>query len=411
MVMIATEEVTIKIALGIDVLDAAQSRIAWLFNSFPRLCLSFSGGKDSTVMFHLVAAHARKIKRHFSVLFIDWEAQYSHTITHVESMRAEYQDIVDKFYWVALPLTTQNAVSQYQPEWVCWQSGITWLRNPPLNAITNPLYFPFYRIAMTFEAFIPEFAQWFAQQQPAAILVGIRSDESFQRFGTIASRRKRRYAKDKPWTTCSPQGYVCNAYPIYDWKTEDIWTWFARTQERYNPLYDLMHQAGVSLRNMRICEPFGPEQRKGLWLYHVLEPERWAALCHRVSGANSGRLYAHRTGDFYAHRHLVKPAEHSWHSYALFLLETMPASTAEHFKNKIAIYLRWYQQHGYPADIPDEQEKDLGSKDIPSWRRICKVLLRNDYWCRQLSFSPNKPSNYKRYSQRIRSKRQSWGLL
>lgn len=31
-------------------------------------------------------------------------------------------------------------------------------------------------------------------------------------------------------------------------------------------------------RYMRICEPFGPEQRQGLWLYHVIEPERWAAM-------------------------------------------------------------------------------------------------------------------------------------
>ncbi|PCO26282.1 hypothetical protein CP987_19510, partial [Morganella morganii] len=33
------------------------------------------------------------------------------------------------------------------------------------------------------------------------------------------------------------------------------------------------------------------------------------------------------------------------------------------------------------------------TKDIPSWRRVCKVLLNNDYWCRQLSFSPTKSSH------------------
>jgi predicted phosphoadenosine phosphosulfate sulfurtransferase len=40
-----------------------------------------------------------------------------------------------------------------------------------------------------------------------------------------------------------------------------------------------MFQAGVPPRYMRICEPFGPEQRQGLWLYHVVEPDRWAAMC------------------------------------------------------------------------------------------------------------------------------------
>jgi predicted phosphoadenosine phosphosulfate sulfurtransferase len=63
------------------------------------------------------------------------------------------------------------------------------------------------------------------------------------------------------------------------------------------------------------------------------------------------------------------------------------------------------------ADIPDSQEGDIGSKDIPSWRRICKVLLNNDYWCRALSFSPTKSIHYQRYRERINQKRQQWGIL
>ncbi|NYY73995.1 hypothetical protein DMN57_21105 [Escherichia coli] len=59
---------------------------------------------------------------------------------------------------------------------------------------------------------------------------------------------------------------------------------YANHQQLCNPLYNIMYQAGVPLRHMRICEPFGPEQRQGLWLYHVIEPDRWAAMCARVSG-------------------------------------------------------------------------------------------------------------------------------
>lgn len=172
-----------------------------------------------------------------------------------------------------------------------------------------------------------------------------------------------------------------------------------------------MFQAGVKLHAMRICEPFGPEQRQGLWLYHVLEPECWERVCERVSGANTGSIYANGQGDFYARRQVHKPDDHTWRSYALFLLSSMPQQTAEHYRNKIAIYLRWYQTHGFPDDIPDEQEKDTGSKDIPSWRRICKMLLRNDYWCRTLSFSPNNPNCYERYKKRIQAKRKCWSII
>ncbi|EJI1941598.1 TPA: phosphoadenosine phosphosulfate reductase, partial [Escherichia coli] len=39
------------------------------------------------------------------------------------------------------------------------------------------------------------------------------------------------------------------------------------------------------------------------------------------------------------------------------------------------------------------------------------VLLNNDYWCRALSFSPTKSKNYQRYNERIKGKRQEWGIL
>ncbi|MDW4773113.1 phosphoadenosine phosphosulfate reductase family protein, partial [Escherichia coli] len=74
----------IKIRTGEDVLSSVIQRIEWIFETFPSVCLSFSGGKDSTVLFHLVADVARRRKRHFTVLFIDWEAQYQCTIEHIQ---------------------------------------------------------------------------------------------------------------------------------------------------------------------------------------------------------------------------------------------------------------------------------------------------------------------------------------
>jgi predicted phosphoadenosine phosphosulfate sulfurtransferase len=106
-------------ALGINVLQAARERIAYAFDEFPRIYVSFSGGKDSTVMLHLVMDEAKKRNMKIGVLFIDWEVQYKLTIDHVLAMFELYKENIIP-YWVALPIKTECAISQYEPHWVCW---------------------------------------------------------------------------------------------------------------------------------------------------------------------------------------------------------------------------------------------------------------------------------------------------
>ncbi len=58
-----------------------------------------------------------------------------------------------------------------------------------------------------------------------------------------------------------------------------------------------MHAAGLSLSQMRLCQPYGDDQRRGLWLYHLLEPQTWGKVVARVNGANSGALYVEERGN------------------------------------------------------------------------------------------------------------------
>ncbi len=374
---------------GHNVLTAAKERLMWIFDTFDKICLSFSGGKDSTVLYHLAAEISRIKRKKFSVLFIDWEVQYNTTIRHVENMKMMYQDVTEMFYWVALPLTTVNATSQYKSEWICWEDNITWVRPPPVSAITRKNFFPFYQYAMTFEEFIPSFSLWFSEKRKTTvILTGVRANESLNRYIGLASRHKLRYANDKPWTTASSDGFYYTAYPLYDWDIKDVWIYSSLPGKSNNPLYNSMFQAGVSLCSMRVCEPFGNEQRKGLWLYQIIEPETWNKIYYRVSGASSGARYGNERGVFYAVREqLSKPDNHTWQSFAIFLLQTMPKSTSEHYSKKIKKYIKRYNKNT-EYYIPDYQPNDLGYKNIPSWRRICKALLKNDFWCKSLSFAP-----------------------
>lgn len=396
-----------KRTLGIDVLTSARLRIARVFDDFPRVYVSFSGGKDSGVMLHLVMAEAIKRGRKVGLLFVDLEAQYALTIDYVAEMYRLYADHIEP-YWIALPIHLRNAVSQFEPQWVCWEPGreADWVRQPPEIAITDGSRLPFFRHAMEFEEFVPEFGEWYAQGQLCACFVGIRSDESLNRYRTIA-RRKSTF-EGLQWTTwCGDHLY--NAYPIYDWRTEDIWTYNGREKAPYNRLYDRMHQAGLTIHQARICQPYGDDQRKGLWLYQIIEPQTWARVVARVNGANHGALYVRESGNVLGYRSIAKPDHLTWRQFAERLLASMPPSTAEHYRNKIAVFLKWYRDRGYPSGIPDEGSST--DKDSPSWTRVCKSLLRNDYWCKGLSFTQNKTTAFAKYQSLMRRRRAEWKLI
>lgn len=396
-----------KRKLGMSVLDAARERIAWTFDTFSRLCVSFSGGKDSTVMLHLVMEEAIRRGQRVAVLFIDWEAQYTLTIQHVQHCFDLYRDHIEP-YWIALPLRTVNAVSQFEPEWTCWEPGKNWVRELPDGAISDYSTLPFYTYPMTFEEFVPAFGQWYSQEKLMAGFVGIRTAESLNRWRALRGGPWKSTFEDRSWTTYTG-GSTYNVYPIYDWDVEDLWTYYAQFNKPYNRLYDRMYQAGLTLHQMRICEPYGDEQRKGLWLYHLIEPETWGKVVARVNGANSGALYANESGNVLGNLRITKPEGHTWQSFAMLLLETMPPKTAEHYKNKIAVWLYWYKERG--IEVADHLPDDTGSKDRPSWRRICKMLLRNDYWAKILAFSPTKSAAYERYERVMRKRRAQWGLI
>ena len=89
-------------------------------------------------------------------------------------------------------------------------------------------------------------------------------------------------------------------------------------------------------------------------------------------------------------------------------LDSMPPPTAEHYRNKFAVWMQWYAQRG--VEIADALPGDTGAEDMPSWRRLCKVILKNDYWCKALCFSPTKTGAYDRYKKLMQRRRAEWNL-
>ncbi len=393
----------LKIYKEQNVYDAAIERIKYTFDNFEKIYVSFSGGKDSSVMFHLVVEEAIKRKRKIGILVIDLEAQYKNTIEHIETMLTIYKDNIE-VYWVCLPLLLRNAVSNFDPVWCCWdrEAKDVWVRDFPKNfkVIKDFDYFDFYQEKMEFEEFMVLFGEWYTQgTYLTAGFVGIRADESLNRFRTIASKTKEMHGNKRYTTKVSENLY--NIYPIYDWKTGDIWRFHTKHPEKdHNKVYDLMHKAGLTPHQMRLCQPYGDDQKRGLFLYHILEPETWYKVVSRVNGVNSGSLYIQEKGNINGYNKITKPDNHTWKSFADLLISTLPKKTSEHYIERIKVFLTWWSKKGYSKGIPDDAPIFLeNNKKVPSWRRICKTLLRNDYWCKGLGLSQPKSKAYGDYLQ------------
>ena len=380
--------------LKIDVLTAAKQRIEWTFDNFEKITVSFSGGKDSTVMFHLVADEAMKRGRKFAVMIVDLEAQYSATIEHMYNMVERYKDIID-LHWCCLPISLSNAVSNFEPRWKCWDEDKkdVWIRDKPAFAKTS---YPFFTDGQEFEEFVMLWADWYSGGDDCAVLVGIRADESLNRFRTICTFDKETFA-GKRYTTKVVES-VYNVYPIYDWKTKDIWVYHAKYKDKdHNRIYDLMNKAGVPLSQQRLCQPYGHDQRKGLWLYHILEPKTWYKLLCRVNGVNSGALYIQESGNVNGVNKIYKPENHTWESFTKLVFATMPKQTREHYAKRFRTFINGWKSRGYDV-IPDEAPLVLENDHwAPSWRRMCKVLLRNDWWCKGLGLQQPKSDAYGKY--------------
>jgi len=387
-----------------NVLDASRDRIAKIFDTYEKYYISFSGGKDSTVMMHLVMQEAIKRNKIVGVLIIDLEAQYSNTITHIRNMIDMYKDHID-LHWFCGELLLRNAVSDFQPKWVCWDEDNKhlWVREKPKEESDLSQY-PFYVPKMEFEELMVIFGKWYAGDQLTAGFIGIRADESLHRYRAIVATKKNLTYNGWKWTTRLTEK-LYNVYPIYDWRTEDIWVFHSRFKELpHNKVYDLMTMAGVKLSNQRLCQPYGDDQRKGLWLYHILEPNTWYKLLNRVSGVNSGALYIQETGNMTGYNDVTKPDNHTWESYTNYLLKSLPYKMQLHYKERFKKFIVGWKKRGY-EQIPDQAPHELEVKCwAPSWKRMARCILRNDYYCKGLGQTQPKSEAYEKYKA-IKEKR------
>ena len=416
-------------AVSKNVYELAQERLELIFKEFDTICVSFSGGKDSGVLLNLCIDYIRRnnLKRKLCVFHMDYEIQYTVTIDYVDRILEANKDILE-VYRVCVPFKVTTCTSMYQSYWRPWDESMKelWVRQMPQGSYTKEA-FPFYTEKMWDYEFQMHFAKWLHQRKDAVrtcFLIGIRTQESFNRWRSIHLNRKYQMYHNYRWTSKIGND-IFNAYPIYDWKTTDIWTANGKFGFDYNHLYDLYYKAGVNIERQRVASPFLCEAQESLALYKVIDPNTWGKMIGRVNGVNFTGIYGgtHAMG----WQSVRIPEGYTWQSFMQFLLSTLPEETRRNYLKKLTVSIEFWrtkggclgentikklQDAGIPIEVMNHTNYKTNKKpvrmdylddiditefrEIPTYKRMCICILKNDHACKYMGFALTKEEIYKR---------------
>jgi predicted phosphoadenosine phosphosulfate sulfurtransferase len=365
-----------RIPVATDVYTLACERTAYLMDNHHLIAVLFSGGKDSTAVLHVALAVAHsdpRYERHLPLRVIHYDE---------EAIPYETEDYVRRIFnrpdvageWLCLPVQHRNACSRTSPYWWPWapEARDRWCRPMPPEAITTlpgfPINPPEARLT------IPNMSGLLAPPpHTTALLMGIRAQESVTRLRAVIKKTVDNYLIYDSGSATNA-GNVWKAYPIYDWRTEDVWAAPALHGWDYNRAYDLLEMAGISPGMQRCSPAFGEEPLQKIHTYAQCFPDVWARMVDRVPGVGAAARYA--LTELYAYRDRpTKPPGMTWPDWcAHYLAQFRPRE-----QHKIADRLRTLIETHYRKTTHPIAVRRPHPLTGFSWSFLFTIAMRGDF--------------------------------
>jgi predicted phosphoadenosine phosphosulfate sulfurtransferase len=378
--------------LGVNVWEAALDRAARIVDRFDHVAVLFSGGKDSTAALNVTLEACRAAGRlPLRVVFYDEEAIPLQTVDYVRRVAAR-PDV--ELEWYCTPTAANNACSPTSPFWWPWEeeSRHLWVRDWPDEG--RPLG-PIADMPRELRPKHAEANRYLIDPKKhgsSALVMGIRATESMMRHNAVVHRTEDNYLVP------APDGMYYRAYPIYDWRNEDVWTAPAQMGWDYNRAYDVLRMAGLSTDQQRMAPPFGAEPMQSLWTFKECFPEVWDKMTDRVPGAAAAARYA-RTELYSFGSSPEKPPGLTWPAFVRQLIERNHApETQPKVAGQIATAIRKHFRKTTEPILPDTGHPDTGV----SWKFLATIAHRGDPWGRRvaqfrLAYGEKREPQYAKY--------------
>ena len=332
-----------------NVFEESLNRIRYIFSEFEEVAVSMSGGKDSTVILELALIVAREQnKLPLKVFWLDQEAEWEATVRY---MKAVFGRPEIKPYWYQIPFNFTNALSHSSNFITVWgeQDQANWIRpKDDISIKVNPTK------EQRFHPLIQDIGSYLFEPTTtnAAILVGLKMNESLTRRTLLTGQKKGKY-KDITWCSKKHKNYY-RFFPIYDWEDSDIWTAIAKNKWEYNIIYDLQYQYGVARKDMRLSALIHETSWHSIEMLQEFEPKTYDRFVNRVKGVGTFKHLFDQDGT------KVKDLPFmfkDWKEYRDYLLQhIVKPEYIELFQN------RWKKQDG--EDMYKVHVKELLVNDI-----------------------------------------------
>lgn len=264
----------------IDVLTAAKRRIINVFKNGLPVYMSFSGGKDSLCLAHIVLTLIQQGQinpQQLTVQFIDEEAIFPCIEKTTMEWRKKFLMVGAKFDWFCVEVKHFNCFNELSNDetFICWdsQKQDVWVRQPPAFAVRN--HHKLRPRIDAYQDFLPR------TSIDGITMTGVRMAESVQRLQYMANMFK-------AGTNVTKRLQI---FPIYDWTDNDVWLYLLNERIEIPEIYLFLWQSGTGKRHLRVSQFFSIDTAKSLVKMNEYYPDLMERIIKREPNAYIAALY------------------------------------------------------------------------------------------------------------------------